>query len=215
MNPCFFHKSSSIMFLGVNDMNIIINVIIAACTVFLNTCAALFTIIFENSSNSICCFVNFGAKRNLNWQNSICLHSQLNTPFQYMSTILRYCPIEYNDHSTYMYSSHFLVSEGLRIEQTLYCHHDKKNGRSAVTSNSFTSFWLLAPWSKMTDFILNPMSKRWVKLSLRKFCNSFADAVGFTKKTHICCFFYSMALNGRTVLNMERNHRLSRWVMQS
>ena len=99
------------------------------------------------------------------------LHSQFHTPFQYISTILLCCPGE--NHDSLNYSLHFLVSEGGRITQTLYCHHDQKNGVSTVTSKSFTRFWLLVPWSKMTDFTHNPMSNRRVNHSLRRVRNTW------------------------------------------
>ena len=73
-------------------------------------CAALFTFIFENAGNSICCLVNFGTKRNM---LGFAL-SQFHTPFQYISTILLCCPRE--NHDSLIYSLHFLVSEGGGVE---------------------------------------------------------------------------------------------------
>ena len=82
-------------------------------------------------------------------------HSRFHTPFQYISTILLCRPG--GNHDSLNYSLHSLVSAVGRIKQTLLSSW-QKNGVSTVTSKSFTSFWLLAPWSKMTDFTHNPMS---------------------------------------------------------
>ena len=85
--------------------------------------------------------------------NATCwvLHFRFHTPFQYTSTILLCGPGE--NHNSLKCSLHFLVGEGDRIKQTLYRHHDKKwRFHSHTFKKSFTSFWLLAPWSKNDRF---------------------------------------------------------------